>query len=508
MTGEDRGKTNGGSCEGPGGGYTIFLDEERIRQFMAAGDPASASELEHFKDVGAQLEKRIRERSGAVILALSTGEQGISRDFAVLQIAHIIAKHGRSVLIVDGDFLQPGLSGLVENVENHGFLDLLLYGSSLKTVARSVGIEGVSVAGPGSFPVARTIPFAIKEFEKIVAFLRTKHDVVIYCSTLYTEDAKINPLAKLVDGVLLCCRIDDMSEGELQKNIKAFGEERIPPIELVCFCGKRAPAPAPAPRGESEPVAAPPPIAAPLEAPAAREEPIEIPMLEKAADLEPLADEPVPEEPRAERKARFSLLRVGSVSAGVLILAFIVWWALINRTVSEQQPAGRPPAGEIARAGGEARLSGSADSTTAPVESLAAALIDSSRAARASETTEGAASRVAPSAVETAKPGPAEGARPSPAETAKPATALTPGKYTIHVASFTEAFRADNEKAYLDKSGFPARIVEVEIKGVKWLRVIVGEFATEDEAAKTRLDLLGLNKVGYARIVTVEAATR
>jgi cell division protein FtsN len=85
---------------------------------------------------------------------------------------------------------------------------------------------------------------------------------------------------------------------------------------------------------------------------------------------------------------------------------------------------------------------------------------------------------------------------------------LTPGKYTIHVASFTEAFRADNEKAYLDKSGFPARIVEVEIKGVKWLRVIVGEFATEDEAAKTRLDLLGLNKVGYARIVTVEAATR
>jgi cell division protein FtsN len=68
--------------------------------------------------------------------------------------------------------------------------------------------------------------------------------------------------------------------------------------------------------------------------------------------------------------------------------------------------------------------------------------------------------------------------------------------------------RAEVEKAYLGKNGFPARIVEVEIKGEKWLRVLVGEFATENEATKTRLDLLGLNKVGYARVVTIETATR
>ena len=68
--------------------------------------------------------------------------------------------------------------------------------------------------------------------------------------------------------------------------------------------------------------------------------------------------------------------------------------------------------------------------------------------------------------------------------------------------------RAEVEKAYLEKNGFPARIVEVDIKGEKWLRILVGEFATENEATKTRLDLLGLNKVGYARVVTIAAATR
>ena len=485
MTGEDRGKAKNESCEPVGGGYTIFLDEERIRAFMAAGDPSSASELDHFKDVGAQIEKRIKERSGAVILALSAGEKGISRDFAVLQIAHIIAKHGRNVLIVDGDFLHSGMSGLIENVEEHGFLDLLLYGSSLKTVARAVGIEGVSVIGPGSFPVSRTIPFAIKEFEKIMEFLRTKHDVVIYCSTLYTEDAKINPLAKLVDGILLCCRIDDISEGELQKNIKALGEEKVPPIELVCFCGKRAQAPAPVSKKALEPVSGEPAIAPPKETPAGREEPLAIPLIEKTQDLEPFDGiEP-------EKKPRLSVLRIVIISAAILILAFIVWWAVLNRTVSEREPLGTTP-GEVARTAGGGAPSHAQDSTAVPAESIAAAASDSAQAIPSSGTTETASSRMEPKAADAAK------------------TEIAPGRgvYTIHVASFKEMSRAEVEKAYLGKNGFPARIVEVEIKGEKWLRILVGEFATENEASKTRLDLLGLNKVGYARVVTIAAATR
>ena len=485
MTGEDRGETKNESCIGPGGGYTIFLDEERIRAFMAAGDPSSASELDHFKDVGAQLEKRIKERSGAVILALSAGDKGISRDFSVLQIAHIIAKHGRNVLIVDGDYLNSGLSGIVESVEEHGFLDLLLYGSSLKTVTRAVGIEGVSVAGSGSFPVSRTIPFAIKEFEKIMEFLRTKHDVVIYCSTLYTEDAKINPLAKFVDGILLCCRIDTMSEGELQKNIRALGEEKVAPVELVCFCGKRAPAAAPVSRMAVEPAAGEPAIAPPRETPAFTEELPAIPMIEKTEEFEPLdAIEP-------GKKPRFSLLRVVMVSAAILIAAFIVWWVMLNRTVGEKEPLGTTT-GEVARTSGNGAPSQVGDSARALAESLALAASDSAQAIRSSGTTEPAAPRLEPKA----------------ADGAKTEIAAGSGTFTIHVASFREMSRAEVEKAYLEKNGFPARIVEVEIKGETWLRVLVGEFATESEATKTRLDLLGLNKVGYARVVTIESATR
>jgi septal ring-binding cell division protein DamX len=484
MSGDERGKPNGGSCDPVEGGYTIFLDEDRIRAFMEGGDFSSASELGHFRDVGTQVEKRVKERGGSSLLALSAGEKTLSRDFAVLQIAHTLAQHGKNVLVVDCDFLHPGLSGLVENVEEPGFLDLLLYGSSLKTVSRPVGIDGVGVTGPGSFPVSRTIPFALKEFEKIEEFLRAKHDVVIYCSTLYTEDAKLNPMTTLVDGILLACRIEDMPEGELQRDLAALGAGKAPPIELVCFCAKRAQAPAPAktPVKREEP----PAIAALREEPAPSEERLATPVIEKAAELEPL------EAPEPREKPRVNVGRIVAIAVLAVVVVFVVWWVAIQRTVRGRVE--RPSTAAVAESAAAPPASSSSVETSSPAESLAA------------------------SAPETAQAIPGEAAR-TPGETSEAAgagaaadtmgtIAAGPARYTIHVASFKEMSRAEVEKAYLEKNGFAARIVAVDIKGEHWLRVLAGGYATKGEAEKARLDLLGLREIGYARVVSMQQATQ
>ena len=495
MTGEERGKAKSGSCDAVEGGYTIFLDEDRIRSFMDGGDFSSASELGHFKDVGAQIEKRMKERGGAAFLALSIGEKGLSRDFAVLQLAHILAQHGKSVLVVDCDFLNPGLSGLVENIEEHGFLDLLLYGSSLKTVARPIGIESVSVTGAGSFPVSRTIPFALKEFEKIREFLRAKHDVVIYCSTLYTEDSKINPLAGLVDGVILCCRIEDMPEGELQKNLKALGAEKVPPVELVCFCGKRAEArqAAPAPAKVVEKKAEPAKVVSP--APPRSAEVAGGPLIEKSDELEPL------EAHEKEKRPRVNLPRMAVIGGVIVVAAFAVWWILISRTMNEKEGRG-PVSSAVAESTRTAETSHAQEpASTAPESTGAVTASDSAHAREAGGASEQAAPPVT-GTVATTQPAGRTGA-----DTLRPPAPSGPVRYTIHVASFKEMARAEVEKAYLQKNGFQARIIEVDIKGDKWLRVLVGEYATMDDATKARLDLLGLSKIGYARIATIEQAS-
>ena len=232
---EKKGINNG--CSSEECGFTIFLDEQQIYSFMESGDYSSARELQHFSDVGPQLEKRMHEGAGLSVLALAVSENRISRDFAVLQIAHVLAKRGKKVLVVDCDFLQPGLSGLVENTDGLGFLDFLLYGSSLQAVAHSVGIDGVSVTGPGSFPVYKTMPFAKQEFGKVNGFLVKKSDVVIYCSTLHTDDDQINPMIEFVETVLLCCRIEEMEEGQLKNYLDSLGGFEVM-VDVVCFSAK------------------------------------------------------------------------------------------------------------------------------------------------------------------------------------------------------------------------------------------------------------------------------
>ncbi len=487
MAGDERGKPVGGSCGAPECGYTIVLEESRVASFFEAGDFSSASELDHFKDIGAQVEKRIAEGRGSSLLAVSVGERTASRYFAMLQTAHHLAKHGRSVLIVDCDFLHPGMSGLIENVEEHGFLDLLLYGSSLKTVSRSVGIDGVSVTGPGSFPVSRTIPFALKEFEKIRDFLRTKHDAVVYCSTLYTEDGKINPLGALVDGVILCCRIEEMEEGELEKSLADLRAAGVPSVEVVCFCAAREAAVAAARAAGAKPAAAGEKPT--IEAPAGEEELLEAPVVEKTAELEPLPEAPKP---------RFSLPRVIVTSAVVLIVVFVVWWIATQRTVREEIPT--------KAAAGAARETQVAESTRTAQVSESVATSPGTAPYTAAETTGANAPQpqTEQSPPAQAGAGQTEGTPVSPAAARVPITPISAGaKYTIHVASFTDATRARTEEKYLEDNGYPARIVEIDINGVKWLRVLAGTYLTMAEADQARLQLLGLNEIGYARVVEI-----
>ena len=74
----------------------------------------------------------------------------------------------------------------------------------------------------------------------------------------------------------------------------------------------------------------------------------------------------------------------------------------------------------------------------------------------------------------------------------------------MHVASFREAQRAAVEADYLEQKGFDVAVRETDVQGQTWFRVFVGEYATREEAARVRVDLLALPRVGYAQIVTLK----
>ncbi len=316
-------------------GYSIPVEKDEVVRFFEEGDFASGSYLSLFENVGSELNDRIKNLEGASFLALSVTGDRISRDFSVLQIAHYLSRLDRSVLIVDCDFLEPGLGGLVENIEEYGFLDLLLYGSSLKSVAKPSGIDNVGIIGPGSFPVTKTVPFARKEFKRVNDFLLKNRDAVIYCSTLKTDEGEVNPLSEFVDGIILSCRIEETEEGQLQKSISELESAGVRTIETVCLCrdqfeGAAAPGEETAAGKEGEELEkepAEPGEKLDEEAGPEFEEETETAFIEKTEELDS-------EEPRPEKK--FDIFRLGAVVVGVLVIIFVVWWFMVEKGIKKE----------------------------------------------------------------------------------------------------------------------------------------------------------------------------
>ncbi|MCK4538053.1 MAG: SPOR domain-containing protein [Candidatus Krumholzibacteria bacterium] len=496
--GEDPKKGFGGE------GFSIFLDESEMLTFMEEGDFSSSRDLEHFSAISSGFEKKLKDGGGFSLLALSASGERISRDFTVLQVAHNLAKHGKKVLIVDCDFLAPGLSGLIRNIEDHGFLDLLLYGSSLKSVLQTTGIDNVNVTGPGSFPVSRTIPFALKEFSKVRDFLAGKADVVIYCSTLYAEDEAINPLLGMADSILLCCRIDDLEEGGLEKRISDTGEYASK-VDLICFCSRMGDSVA---EEVPETTSTVPDIEDEGEDILDLDPESEIPeTIEEDKDLEPAFLEKSEEIDSMRKRGRggISLPRVLAIGIPAVVVAFVVWWVMLERSTQEQEGAGKMT--ELVQKQQDVRemaaRTGGLDSAEAGLVEGTGTEQDLAVEDNAGEETEGTAGQETGD-LETELEGTGENVvdeEPVP-EIRTPAPAGS--YYTIHVASFKDVSRAGTETDYLEDNGYEVSVKEVDVKGGSWYRVYVGEFDNREEAEAIRVQLGELRRIAYTRVVTLK----
>jgi cell division protein FtsN len=418
-----------------------------------------------------------------------------------------MAKHGKSVLIVDCDFIGPGLSGMIENPDDYGFLDLLLYGSSLRSISHPTGIDGVNVAGAGSFPVSKTIPFALGEFSKVEAFLSKYNDAVIYCSTLYTDQGEINPLCTEVDGIILGCRIEEMEEGQLQRCFADLGS-KVPPVDLICFCDKKdeteqAGIAAPAAAGGIETVG-PGDADLPVEPEPDAGPEVGAAFIEKTEEIE---------EPIASERGKFNIPRAVTIAAGVIIIGFITWWIIINRSIEDKQTSDKMT--ELVRKQRDVRDMAAIDTTAGggsgvPVAADTAAggeLEPAAAPGPGGVERDVSAEPGAEDAVKRTADEPPAVARREADESPvvrEAADAAPRGVYTIHVASFKLIDRAGREKEYFEGKGFSVRVIAVEINGEEWFRVYVGEYATRDEARRARDELMDVSNVGYTRIIELE----
>ena len=464
-----------------------------------------------FRAMVSEIVSRVGEGSGSVYLC-SPDEDTESRNRFAFLLAKLVRAHVPTALLVDCDFLSTGMNGIIPYRDALGFLDLLLYGTSLGVITQEA-LHGVKVVGAGSFAVTKKSPFAMDAFVDSRRYIVNQAKCVIFVGPAMDDEGNLHPIAENVDLVVLVrmgIRFDARTMDPLEEKIASAQATESWSVRINTRTAARAV------REPQETAKGEPTLVAEVEdlvdrlsesKPAPRPEKTRVtsdrvPVEEKAGFADaplaggagPLFEEEELAGPQIRRKstgARF--IRVITSIVTLVLVAFVVWWLYLTRSVREH---GGERAGAVRRT--------PVAEPPAPVTAT-----DSLRSGRSTEPPPVATEEAAPT--DRTESGAAAGRGESAKSAAETAAALerpqttvsTPdsihfaatldefaNQYVVHAGSFRGIDKAKEEAFYLLGWGYSVFIyrVDLESKGV-WYRVYVGPFATREDAMERKIKL-------------------
>jgi cell division septation protein DedD len=471
-----------------------------------------------FRTLVSEISSMVERRPTSIYLC-SADEHTEARNHFGFVLARLLRERIRGTLLVDCDFLSVGLSGIVPHRDALGFLDLLLYGTSLGVITQQAA-HGAKVVGAGSFAVTKKSPFAADTFGAARRYLVNQSGCVLFVGPLLDDEGNRHPIAELVDLAVLVRvgeRFDTEAPDPLERRIASTagvaawsvrlntrtdaGAERrgagaeaptlVAEVEDVIE-GLKPEKRTLRPEGDERRVAAtPPPAVGPARTP------------ERAI----FEDESEISEPRIGRARTpgSRAVRVIASIAAIVAVVFVVWWLFLTRSVRERGEGPEAPpariavessAGDSIRAGGAAGEAGSAEREAAGTTGETAASPDTTAVTRAAEPT-------VPRGDESVSRGDAAVSRSDSLVFVRELDDLA-GQYVIHVSSFRGVDRATNEALYLLGWGYPVFIYHVDLgsKGM-WYRVYVGPYASREDAMQVKIKLDGNPRITSTRVSKV-----
>jgi hypothetical protein len=305
------------------------------------------------------------------------------------------------------------------------------------------------------------MPFVESAFEDAARRLVAHARCVLFVGPLFDETGDVHALARSVDVTAVVRSTAREARLDAAEETIAGGRAEVWSLRFGAAVPAREPAhrpAAPAPRPSSpRPRPAPPPV----------------PPDVRASSLAP---------------------RLAIVIFGLVVIAFVGWWLLQNRSTPTESPSSAAPA--------------DSRPVVAPPVDSAAAVHDSTAPAA---TPLGAADSTA--ALFQAPLNPADtGGRGGGTVLINPADIHVMddvvrnyrGWFLIHISSFQGSLRAREEVAFFQSREFPVFIVFLDLgpKG-KWYRVYAGPFETRAEAEDVKKNLDAIPQVRFTRIATI-----
>jgi hypothetical protein len=524
--------------------YEIGVDLGTLQRSCEAGFPPAHVESA-LRAMVAEIASKTRERPFSVYLC-SPDAGADARDRFAFLLVKLVREHVPTALLVDCVFLSTGLSGIVPHRDALGFLDLLLYGTSIGVIAQE-SAHGVKVVGAGSFAVTKKSPFVMDAFASARRYLANQAKCVVFVGPATDDEEKLHPIAANVDLTVLV-RAGDRFGGRALDPL----EEGIASLEGVDKWSVRINTRAAV--EEPRPAAAGTRPAVDETRPAASVEPALVAevdeLVEKSVEeplpvsQRPASQRPEPAAPAAKYAVRSGaarsetlergpfgaekkgggsrFIRVGAVVVAAALVVFVVWWLYLTRSVRDGGDRSGVPS-----APGPAAVATmpSADSLAAAkaardrVESLIArnrtpSRTDTPGSARGAEPAPGgtAETRAAgggetAGAAEAPREAPVQAGRsPSTADNMHVAESLAEfaDQYIVHVSSFHGIDKAREEARDLIGWGYPVFLYRVDLgtKGI-WYRVYVGPYDSRESAMEHKIKLDENPRIKSTRISKV-----
>ena len=480
--------------------YQIPVAPEVLRGAIAEGE-VPPSLVEPMQSLVAALAHRVTESPTRVYVS-SLDDAAFARDGFAYVLAKSLMAHVPSVLMVDCDFLKLGLHGLVPQSDALGFLDFLLYGSSIGVVTQD-SPSGVRVVGAGSFPVTKRMPFVTPAFEDAARRLAAHARAVVFVGPLVQEDGTAHPLATEADLTVVIRGSTSAGAGPGRRtspDVDAI-EEAIASEDVDVWSVRTVPAeksrPAVGPREEGRASESTPRAATLASRVGAEKAAPAPPKPVSKTGLAPKEEVPWTDEP----PSRYGTLipRVAVFLFALVVIGFVAWWLWQGRSRPGSDDIASPPA-----------VSTETEEPAAleTFDSAAAALPDSIPAAPRDSVTVAPKTVPASSPVRPSDGGVISGGRvlvdPSDILIMEDLANRWNGWFAIHISSFQESFRAREEVSFLQSREFPVFIVFLDLgaKG-KWYRVYAGPFETREEAREVKKNLDAIPQVRFTRITQI-----
>jgi DedD protein len=468
-------------------------------------------DLDGFRSIAQAIRSHAREQEGSVVLVTDTEEDASARAYVAARAARLLAEEGLRILLVETTARDGGFLGAAYSEEQEGFVDLVLYGVSPQVACRPTPVSGIHLMTPGSFPPDPGELFHSPEIDARLDQLKAPYDAVLMLATAFPEGDAPNPLLVHVDGLILACR--PQASGRLQLLVQALPEQRASVWGAVVFTSP------------SETV----------------ELAVDDALDEREWTAVPDAAPQAEAEPVVRRKtSSSSLFRLGTIAVAVVLLGFVGWWGWMQRTqsgssspapassgpsIASPRLAAQPPGADSTQVQAAASGATGAQSNATQAPSADATETAPASAATPSPATTAAATPQTPLRADAEElPPPTAGAspkndvefkepgEPEPVHREAPADArirkaltLTPGGgYAIHLWSFSDSLEAVGALATLRKDGYDPAIVTATIpKKGTWYRVVVGRFASKEDAKEAQSLLMKRPDVDWAGIIRV-----